>query len=323
MVRFEREQILTVASIFLVISSVGLVAATIDSVSAVQVADDASDQDRDQVQTGPDDRINVDVSGESEGDTEREQAIDLVVCIEILQRPSSILGIVAGVVVLLYGIYRRYNGSTAGLASTAIFPVVFASYFLLTNCGPSSGSGDTLLSGTEIMSGSGGVEAPGIPPALLAVVLGGAVIVAVATLYNMTGEEESFELVEDETDEPDAADFARAAGNAADRIQEKNVSVDNAVYRAWLEMTGLLNIENPDTTAPRDFAEAAIDTGLAADDVYELTELFNEVRYGGKSPEGREDRATEVLRNIERTYEDVPDHDRTESETDDRTEGER
>lgn len=291
-------------SIFLIVSSVGLLAATIDSVSAVQMGDDTTQQDRDQQRTGPDEGLSVDVSGEASDGAQQQQAIDLVICIEFLQQSTVILGIVVGVALVIYSLYRQYNVATAGLASTAIFPVVFASYFLLTNCGPSSGSGETLLGGTEVMSGAGGMEAPGVPPALLAVVLGGAVIAAVATLYNMTNDEEAFEPVTDEPDEPDTADFARAAGEAADRIEEKNVSVDNAVYRAWLEMTSLLNIENPETAAPRDFAEEAVETGLAEEDVYELTELFTEVRYGGKSPEGREQRATEVLRTIERTYQE-------------------
>lgn len=317
MVRFDRGHILTAVSVILVISSVGLVAATIDSVSAVELGDDATEQDRDQVQTGPDDRLNVNVSGGS-SNAEQSQSIDLVVCIQFLTRPSAILGIVAGVALVVYGLYRRYNVATAGLASTAIFPVVFASYFLLTNCGPSNGSGDTLLGGTEVMSGAGGIEAPGIPPAALAVLLGGAVLVAVATLYNMSGDEETFEPVSEEPAEPDTADFARAAGEAADRIQEKNVSVDNAVYRAWLEMTSLLNIENPDTAAPLDFAEAAVAAGLEEDDVYELTELFTEVRYGGKSAEDREERATEVLRTIERTYQESDDPRDGESTEDER-----
>lgn len=307
MVRLDSGQVLTVVAVALLVTSVGVVAATIDSIDTPQ-GTDGSIQDRTAAESGADDRLNITVSGQETADTEPRQSIDLVFCVAFLQQPPAIGGIALGVVAIAYGLYSRYNAATMGLACSGLLPVVMAMYFLLTNCGPSDGSGGTVLSGTDIVSGGGGITAPQIPPPVLAVVLGGAMIAAVVTMFRMTGGEEEIDPVEPESAEPDAADFARAAGEAADRIEEKNVSVDNAVYDAWLQMTRLVDIEKPDTAAPRALADAAVAAGVERDDARELMELFTEVRYGGKSPEGREGRATEVLRNIEQTYTDEHGH---------------
>jgi hypothetical protein len=112
-----------------------------------------------------------------------------------------------------------------------------------------------------------------------------------------------------EDDAPDAdestaatAAVGRAAGRAADRIEDE-AAVDNEVYRAWAEMTDLLDVPDPETSTPREFQAAAVDAGMAADDVRELTRLFETVRYGGAEPDGEaEERAVAVLRRIETAY---------------------
>lgn len=304
MAEFNRVHLSTILFVVLVVSSIGLVAATINSVVMVETDQGGQDSGSDRSPSSTGDRLNVSVSGEGSGEGGGQQ-IDLVYCIEFLQHPLAILGIIGGTFLVVYAIYRRSNAPTAGLFSAGIVPVIMLVYFLLTNCHRSSGGGgDGILSGSDILSGSGGIQAPEVPPILVGLFFTGTMIAAVALLYNMTGDEETFEPIEEEPTEPETADFARAAGRAADRIEDANVSVDNAVYRAWLQMTTLLDIENPETTAPRDFAEAAIEVGLDSDDVTELTELFTEVRYGGKNAEAREDRAIQVLRNIEQTYKD-------------------
>jgi len=60
-------------------------------------------------------------------------------------------------------------------------------------------------------------------------------------------------------------------------------------------------IEARDST-PGEFAEAAIEAGLDEDDVGQPTQLFEEVRYGKRDPESREERAIEVFRAIEAAY---------------------
>lgn len=311
----KRSNWIAISAVLLVclsVVAVGLVAATIDSVAVTgegmgsggefDPTDDSSSQG---------DGLDLEIQ-QSDGDgvSEHEQVIDLRICIEYLSSPISILGIFLGSIVVLFGIYRRYNAATSGLFATFLVPFVMFWYFFLTNCTVDNSSETAgMLTGNEVLSQSdGGLStAPAVPPSLLAVVFGGVIVASAFALYSMTGEDETFEPVEDEDvpDDPDAADFARAAGRAADRIEEANMPVDNAVYRAWLEMTRMLDIENPDTAAPRDFAELAVEVGLAEDDVWELTELFNEVRYGGKDPENRGERALEILRTIERTYEET------------------
>ena len=310
MQRLNRANASTILFVFLAITSIGLVAATIDGEVLYgdplgdgpgDVADEPGGQDVDRLQP------NLEANGDN-GGTGAAGHIDLVFCYEFLQSPLAILGIFVGVTAILYGINRRYNLATAGLFGTGIVPIVLLLYFFFTNC-PGGGTGvGEFMSGSDAISGSpdGIISAPPLPPTLIALLFGGIMLTAVVLLFTMSGKEETFEPIEeDEELEADAADFARAAGLAADRIEKANVAVDNAVYRAWLEMTALLSIENPKTTAPMDFAEAAIEVGLGREDVFELTQLFTEVRYGGKDAANREERAIEVLRNIEAQYKDT------------------
>jgi len=100
----------------------------------------------------------------------------------------------------------------------------------------------------------------------------------------------------------DAAAVGRAAGRAADRIEDSE-GVGNGVYRAWVEMTRHLDVEHPESSTPSEFAAAAAEAGLDGDDVEELTWLFEEVRYGGREATAdRESRAVEALRRIESAY---------------------
>lgn len=99
-----------------------------------------------------------------------------------------------------------------------------------------------------------------------------------------------------------AAAMGRAAGRAADRI-ESSGDIGNEVYRAWVEMTELLDVAAPESTTAGQFAAAAVDAGLDPGDVDELTELFEDVRYGGRPVTGLEERrAVAVLRRIEAGY---------------------
>jgi hypothetical protein len=126
---------------------------------------------------------------------------------------------------------------------------------------------------------------------------------AVGLLYRTMGEEEVVAVEDDAVEDgPDLDQFAEAAGRAADRIEEHNADVDNAVYRAWVEMTDLLDVDKPEMYTPGEFADTAVSLGMAEDDVNELTRLFNEVRYGGRDASTREDQALEILRNIEAEY---------------------
>lgn len=143
-----------------------------------------------------------------------------------------------------------------------------------------------------------------MPSVLMFLVLGVALVGAVALLVrSSSGDEETTPEVEapDESDE-DIAAVGRAAGEAADRIESES-SVENEVYRAWREMTEYLNVSSPESSTPGEFAAAAVDAGMARDDVTELTSVFEEVRYGGQdASDDHERRAVDALRRIERTY---------------------
>ncbi|MCU4740247.1 DUF4129 domain-containing protein [Halobacteria archaeon AArc-m2/3/4] len=105
-------------------------------------------------------------------------------------------------------------------------------------------------------------------------------------------------------DDDNAAAVAAAAGRAAERIESSgDEDVDNEVYRAWRDMTRLLEVDRPETSTPREFADAATDAGLAREDVDELTRLFEDTRYGhAETTDEMESRAVSVLRRIEDEY---------------------
>lgn len=144
------------------------------------------------------------------------------------------------------------------------------------------------------------------PPATLLALFGLVLVGAAALVLRLTGDDVAEAAPEMEnTPAPDVAAVGLAAGRAADRI-EADVGVENAVFRAWREMTRELDVDNPTASTPAEFAAAAVDAGMAREDVTELTGLFEAVRYGGHDPDAdRERRAVDALRNIQRTYADA------------------
>lgn len=151
--------------------------------------------------------------------------------------------------------------------------------------------------------GTGGMGGGGSPSValLVALVLGLGVLVAAALAVSSSNRSTS--TTSDELVDPsETTRIGRAAGRAADRIEAGN-DVDNDVYRAWEEMTELLDVSDPETTTPGEFSSVAIETGMDPEHVGELTRLFEDVRYGGYTPtDERERRAIRVFRQIERTH---------------------
>lgn len=163
---------------------------------------------------------------------------------------------------------------------------------------------------SSVPAGGGGPPGSGSsttltdPSTLLLIGLGVALLTAVALLFvSSSGNDPNPEEASGEPDPSgDVAAVGRAAGEAADRI-ESSTDVDNEVFRAWREMTSHLDVPNPQSSTPAEFAGAAVEAGMDRDDVAELTSLFEAVRYGGESPtEEHERRAIEALRRIEREY---------------------
>ena len=305
-----QSDLLTVLFTLVLVGSVGAVSATIDSVTLIESGADGTEPDV--FEPGPDTGGEVDASAGGESAGTVSNRIDLQFCIGFLRTVPAVGLILSTLGLAMYGVKRQYNGSTAALVFAGVVPVVLFAYFAFTNCPGKGSGGDSVLSGSDVLGSTGTVgTAPSVPPTILGVGAAGVVLLAVGALYAMTGSDESFDAVESDEEETFGVDpetIAQSAGRAADRIEESDVPVDNAVYRAWREMTALLETENPESAPPAAFAERAVESGLDEAKVRELTDLFRDVRYGNKSATDREDRAVEVLRDIEQSHREVSDN---------------
>ena len=202
------------------------------------------------------------------------------------------------------------------LGAFALAGILIVVYYLLEwFARAASSAGESGLLGDlrpELPSGGGGGSGSEVTQvasdpsvvmlAIVAIILVGAVAVV---LRSLSGDGDDDDPVVPEPDDPDPSvqQVGEAAGRAADRIDATG-DVENAVYRAWREMTDPLDLSR-ETSTPGEFAAAAVDAGMSREDVGELTRLFESTRYGGVAvDEGREERATTALRSIERTYGD-------------------
>lgn len=193
------------------------------------------------------------------------------------------------------------RNAVAGLAAFALFAVIVG--FLLTQVTAAPGPPEPPAGGLGAPEpsdvtrpGDGTTDTNGL--AGLAVVA--AVGLAGAGLFVLRLRDPDAPL--DQPDDDDAATraaVAEAAGTAADRLAGE-AAADNAVYRAWREMAVRLDVPEPATATPGEFAAAAVDAGFEADAVAELTGVFETVRYGDADPESYADRAAAALRRIER-----------------------
>lgn len=319
----DRANIIPIVVALVCIMSMGLAASTL--LTAQQIG---SDGEFTPIETQrPMDMIGVDDPNEptdGAGDTSFDEGSDMsgiTTCVPALDTTPALLGFLTGFLGLVFLVYQRFNVAIAMLTGWTAFPPIMLVYFILTDCS-SRDSGDLGgigMGGIPVENaGSELIPISEIPVWVIPLLVGTVVIGAAFVLYRSAGTDEVI-IPEDgaEDDDPDLDSFARAAGRAADRIEEHNVDADNAVYQAWVEMTGLLNVDQPETYTAGEFADAAADLGMASSDVSELTTLFNEVRYGGKDATTREDRAIEILRTIESQYRtETSDDDQTVEDTD-------
>ncbi|NHN47773.1 DUF4129 domain-containing protein [Halostella sp. JP-L12] len=255
------------------------------------------------------------IGGEEESGAPSSGGFDFPrMCLSVLSGDAP-FGVLAATLLLLGAVaYSRYDGLVAFSFVLGLGIPLFLLVTLLTaGCaepfslsGSTNGSiislGDGASSPVGLGDGEGRVD-PTSPSTLLFVLLA-LTPLALVGLYlfsDVQGETDEDETL-DRTDEERRSAIGRAAGRAADRIEE-SVDVENEVYRAWREMTGHLDVDRPESSTPGEFADAAVDAGMSADDVEELTGLFEEVRYGGMDPtDDREERAVDALRRIETTY---------------------
>jgi hypothetical protein len=208
----------------------------------------------------------------------------------------SILGLVVATAVVVGYRYGRFEAFA--FVTVGGFPVL-ALYLLLTACETASLSrivieGVRDLPVPEAAEGSGGGE-PAVPALLAAGFLVAGVLVAAVLLYASVSESDD----DDETTADGDAEAARAAGEAAARI-EAGGDLRTEIHRAWREMAAHLDVARPASSTPGEFAEAAIEAGLPPAAVRELTTLFEEVRYGGFEPTAeRTRRARAALERID------------------------
>lgn len=239
-------------------------------------------------------------------------------CIQILQTlPARLL--LAGLVAAVSGYVWWRTGSLGFGALTAVLygPLVYVVWFALAGCqtlSEATPQSQRPANRSQTPTGEAGGGSLGAaaetatsqPSVLLAVVLAVLIVAAVILLYVASADDVVDAVEEDPVPEPheevDVAAVGRVAGEAAERIEGEE-AFGNEVYRAWAEMTEHLAVEHPESSTPAEFAAAAVDAGMAPEDVRELTDLFEEVRYGDREVTAeRERRAVDALRRIEESY---------------------
>lgn len=89
------------------------------------------------------------------------------------------------------------------------------------------------------------------------------------------------------------------AGDADDGDEWPAVEPADEVDRLWLAMARRLDVDDPESTTPAEFAREAVRAGMDPDGVRTLTDAFEEVRYGGAGvTEDRKRRAREGYRKL-------------------------
>ncbi|WP_336136069.1 DUF4129 domain-containing protein [Natronomonas amylolytica] len=312
----DRDRALPLALALLAIISLGLAAATLDSAvvpggSGYGGSDAGVGDDSPRTPTPEQNRSAAPVDGGS----------PVAACWPVLAEPPALLALF-GLFVALFALVRRATDSklaAGAVCLAAVVPVAIIWGTLATCPSPdppdnestTATPGTTDPNGSSVAEGGGGggfgevaAETLSSPTVLVALLFVLAVAVVVVAVFGAHGDDVPDEEpdIEPAVDDEDVAAVGRVAGTAADRI-EADAAAENEVYRAWREMTKELAVENPDATTPGEFADAAIAAGMDAEDVAELTDLFETVRYGGfGATEERERRAVETLRHIEETY---------------------
>ncbi|CQH48053.1 DUF4129 domain protein [Halobacterium hubeiense] len=237
-------------------------------------------------------------------------------CVPALASPGVGFALLGLALLLGFVAYRRDGIVPAVIVVFVTSTVLFPAWLLVSACGDfgtdsptDSGLIPELPSGPSAggQAGSGGgSELLFSPPTVLLGLLAVAVLLGFVA-FRATGDDEPPEREPvpepaSESDDETLGALGSVAGDAADRIAA-DADVENEVYRAWREMTDHLDVANPETSTPAEFATAASDAGMAREHVDELTRLFRSVRYGGaEATEDREQRALAALRAIEASY---------------------
>jgi hypothetical protein len=229
--------------------------------------------------------------------------------IPFLQEIVSVLAVLVLLAVLVYAI-KYWRRTVAAIALFVVGVAIVA--LLLTLLDPSlppldrpaMDQSNTSLPCRGDAGQSGHANRPSLPTVLLLFVLAAVLVGTLIPAVPRSPSETDDDTATTPRQEPDVdpAAVGDAAGRAADRLEDE-AAVDNEVFRAWREMTTLLDVRNPEASTPAEFASAAVEAGLDRDDVDELTRLFEDVRYGEYDASAeRERRAITIFRRIEDRY---------------------
>jgi len=309
----KRDTLVAVLLALLAVVALGVAAATLDSAVSLDGGSFGGD---DGAATGP--GSDSDQTGVSSSSPGGEFALTPPVCVESLREPPGLL-LFAGILVGIGAFaYRDTDSRFAAVTVAATLGVPLgALWWLVSVCRPldaafdvafGAGSGDEgiLPEGDGGGSGLGGSGdgAVSTPESLFAVVVVVALLASLAVLLAAAGDDNADATggggrgEEPDESQPDLSAVGRTAGEAADRIE--SLDADNEVYRAWRDMTAVLDVDRPESSTPAEFAAAAIDAGVDKEPVTDLTAVFERVRYGGEDPtDDRERQAVEALRRIE------------------------
>ncbi|EMA01084.1 protein of unknown function [Haloarcula vallismortis] len=92
----------------------------------------------------------------------------------------------------------------------------------------------------------------------------------------------------------------RSAATESTAAADDGPDIDSlSIQEAWGLLADRVSVSDPETATPGEYARQAIDSGLPAEPVRQLTTLFREVEYGGRSATGeRTESAQAALRHL-------------------------
>lgn len=317
----QRSALRTILLAVLCLSALTLAASTLDTVqtggSGFGGGGGGGEVDRPTPGSGDDPAQPRETTQAASGDDERVQ-----LCEPAVKEPPVILAVVVAAILTFLGLYRWRDEFVAIAGTLIVFGPITLLMLVLAECDIEQPEPDTpnasLPNGTggngSAGGGGGGSAVPDPSLPILALGALAAVVALIVIAYYLTGDDtgeaepersEADEEEEPAVDADDVAEVGRLAGEAADRIEDAD-DFENQVFRAWREMTRPLNVDRPRSSTPAEFAAAAREAGMSGEHVDRLTELFDQVRYGGReATEEREREAVSLLRSIESEYADV------------------
>lgn len=223
--------------------------------------------------------------------------------------PGELLAVLGGLLLILVVGAALVDREVAGwllytLGSIGVILLLTAVFEKLAGRADTMPEIDSVLPNESNISAPGPPDDPvttttGMPIELIAGVLVVG-IVAVVALIALSGDDPDPDSPEESDPSDDAAVAAvrQAAERANDRLAA-GAALDNAIFRAWREMTDALEVGDPETTTPGEFAARARAAGMDPEAVDDLTGLFADVRYGDRPvTDERERRAREILETI-------------------------